>query len=457
MTRIVKIRKGLDIPVAGKASDRLVKIRPETIAISPDDFPGYKWKPVVKPGDSVVIGTPVFKAKEADDIALVSPVTGTVGQLRRGTRRHIIDMQVIPDGQADRCVNIELPAMLPEKADEEYRARVRAILKNSGLWALMRQRPFDIVPEAEAVPRDIFVTAFDSAPNAPDIAAGLDKSDIYKGIEIMARLTDGKVYIGCRPDQASDLQIIANQQAVVTAFEGPHPAGNTGTQIAAISPVCKGDTVWTLDIRTLAAIGFLFNTNSLDFKTVIAVTGPEVDDPLLVETIAGADIRSILTAVRLKEGHDRRVISGNVLTGIKVSDTDGYLHAPYRQVSVIEEGDEVVEFMGWASLSPSKFSVKRMFPSAIFGRRRPYDFDSRLKGGRRAMILTGELDSVFPFDIYPEYLLKAIMASDYDRMEKLGIYEVAPEDFALPEFVDTSKEELQKIVREGLDRLRSEL
>ncbi len=467
MSRIVKIKKGLDIPVDGTPSSRLTVHKPEAIGITPDDFPGYVWRPVVKTGDKVTAGSPLFQAKEDDDIKLVSPVVGTVEEIRRGDRRHILDMKIIPEGNATECINIELPTDVPDFSTipnrrkkfedarwQQFQDHARAALKNSGLWAMMRQRPYDVVPAAEIIPDNIFVTAFDSAPNAPDLMQGLDRHDIYKGIEVLDSLTYGDVYIGCNAGQLSELEITANQKARITCYIGPHPAGNVGPQIAATLPIAKGSTYWTLDIRTLAAIGYLFNTNELNFETIIALTGPEVNNPHLIKTIQGADLSSLMKDVDLREGDDKRFISGNVLTGYNVDRRDGFLRYPYRQISVIQEGDKVDEFMGWASMSPSKFSVKRMLPSGLFRGNRKYRFDSRLLGGHRAMILTGELDSVFPFDIYPEYLLKATMVSDYDRMENLGIYEVAPEDFALPEFVDTSKEPLQQIIRDGLERLR---
>lgn len=258
------------------------------------------------------------------------------------------------------------------------------------------------------------------------------------------------MYLGIRPGSG-----ITSKSAEVYEFDGPHPAGNVGVQIAAVKPVNKGETVWTLDAATAARIGMLCADGILNYHTVVAVTGEGVNDPHLVKTTMGASIDTLIGGM-LKTGQSLRIISGNVLTGVRVH-TNGFLRYPYRQITVIEEGDHADEFMGWASLDPGKFSVKRSFPAFLRGLSKPYKFDSRIKGGHRAMILSGEYDKVFPFDIYPEYLLKAIIAGDIDRMEKLGIYEVAPEDFALPEFVDTSKIELQKIVREGLDNLRKEL
>ena len=229
-----------------------------------------------------------------------------------------------------------------------------------------------------------------------------------------------------------------------------------GVQIAGIKPVNKGETVWTLDAATAARIGMLYSGKGISYDTVVAVTGPAAANPRLMETLVGVAIGELLHSEITGSVEATRIISGNVLTGVK-TDLQGFLRYPYRQVTLLPEGNDADEFMGWASMNPRKFSVKRTFPAFLRGLGKKYDFDARVKGGHRAMILSGEFDKVFPMDIYPEYLLKAIMARDIDRMEKLGIYEVAPEDFALPEFVDTSKEELQKTVRDGLDYLRKEL
>lgn len=447
----IKIKKGLDIPVAGAATDTVTNCKPGIIGIVPDDFPGYKWQPVVKPGEKVAIGTPVMQAKEASDIRLVSPVCGKVNEIIRGERRKILALTIIPDGDSNDCVYFDLP-----EEGKDFRDRARAILKNSGIWAMMRQRPFDIVPEAESEPRDIFVTAFDSAPLAPELLDDLEKSDIYKGLEVLYSITPGKVYISCRKEHSSEMEIVANQKGIIVEVKGPHPAGNVGPQIAAVSPVSKGETVWTLDIRTLASIGYLFNTRTVDFSTKIAVTGPEVKNPSYTRTIAGASVNDLLSNYLVSDKEDIRIISGNVLTGETVT-REGFLRWPYRQLTVIQEGNTVNEFMGWASFDKERYSVKRTFLSALFPRKKAYNFDARLKGGHRAMILAGELDTVFPFDIYSEYLIKSTLVSDFDKMEKLGIYEVAPEDFALPEFIDTSKQPLQKIIRNGLEKLRDNI
>lgn len=440
MAELIRIKKGLDIPITGAPSSRVTEDKKTTLfAISPDDYPGQVWKAVVKPGDKVKIGDPLLKDKGTGKICLAAPVAGEVVEVNRGERRRIRFISVRKESAEKRAFSVANTA-------EE----IRGAMLESGLWALMRQRPFDIVPDPDSVPRDIFVTSFDSAPLAARMIDHAQREWLEKGLACLAKLTSGKIYLGVRSSEN-----LSSRVAEVYEFEGPHPAGNVGTQIAAIAPVNKGETVWTLDSPTVVRIGKLCVKSEIDFSTRVALTGPEIRDPHVVLTSIGAKIETLLTG-ELKNKDGVRVISGNVLTGVRVY-KDDFLHYPYRQITAIEEGDNADEFMGWASLNPMKYSVKRSFPAFLRGLSKPFEFDARIKGGHRAMILSGEYDKVFPFDIYPEYLLKAIMAGDIDRMEKLGIYEVAPEDFALPEFVDTSKIELQKIVREGLDNLRKEL
>lgn len=449
MSEKIKIKRGLDIPLGGKPSEEVTQ---DTVskkyAIYPDDFPGVTWKTTVKVGDKVEAGDVLFHDKLTGSICLVSPVAGEIKEINRGERRHINYISLESEHTPGEPEDVDAPSGYDISLNDKD--KIREQLKRSGLWAMMRQRPYDIVPEPQSSPRDIFVTAFDTAPLAGDIITSREADMLEAGLEVLSKLTDGNVYLDIRYGQG-----LTSKVAVVKEFEGPHPAGNVGTQIAAIRPVNKGETVWTLDARTVVRIGNLFSKGKMDFETLVAVTGPEVENPHLVKTLVGASVEGILKGF-LKDTKGKRIISGNVLNGEKVG-LDGYIHYPYRQITVIEEGNEADEFMGWASLNPGKYSVKRNFPAFLRRNSSSFDFDARIKGGKRAMILSGEYDKVFPFDIYPEYLLKAIIAKDIDRMEKLGIYEVAPEDFALPEFVDTSKQELQKTVREGLDYLRKEL
>lgn len=444
MSRKLKIRKGLDIKMAGGVDDLAAVDAPQSAsyAIIPDDFIGFVAKPAVKEGDKVSAGAPLLYDKRDEALKLVSPVTGTVEAIVRGERRKILRVVVKPDGGNDR---------LTHAVSVKDEAEARNLLKNSGLWAMMRQRPYDIVPNPDAVPRDIFVTAIDSAPLSVSPAAYYsDKATLEAAVALLSKMTRGKIYVGRRADGL--LADISGAEMV--DVEGPHPSGNAGVLLVNISPVNKGETVWTLDLATLWRIGRLLLTGSVDFTDYVALTGSEVKAPKVMRTVIGAAIASLTDGQLVPATHHQRIISGNVLTGVTVG-TDGYLRYPYRQITVIPEGDDVDEFMGWASLSPRKMSQSRTFPGKFLGRMfRP---DARLLGGRRALIMSGEYDRYMPMDIMAEYLLKAIIGRDIEKMEKLGIYEVAPEDFALGEYADTSKTEAQKIVREGLDYLRKEL
>lgn len=439
MANLITIKKGLDIPLKGAAShETTIDDLTDLFAITPDDFPGYTWKTAVKVGDEVKCGSPLLYAKECADVILSSPVSGIVEEIHRGERRKIEYVSVHRTG-------------VQTQLDMENTSSLLTKLRRSGLFAMMRQRPYDIVPDPDAAPRDIFVTAFDTAPLAPVLLES-DLSDFLEsGLKALSSLTKGKVYLSVAAGSG-----ITSATAEVFEFKGPHPAGNPGTQIAAIKPVNKGETVWTLDADTACRIGKLAETGKIDYSITVALTGPGLKDPHMVATTVGAKISTLLHDLLKKDMGKLRIISGNVLTGFKTSMDDGFLRYPYRQITVIAEGDDADEFMGWASISPEKYSVSRAFPAFLRGLSKPFDFDARVKGGHRAMIMSGEYDKVFPMDIYPEYLIKAILAKNIEKMEERGIYEVAPEDFALPEFVDTSKLELQKIVRDGLDYLRKE-
>ena len=301
-------------------------------------------------------------------------------------------------------------------------------------------------------PFPVSVPATCLAPLAPDldIVLGDKRKYIAKGVEVLNGMTDGKVYIGIREGQ--DLE---TPGAEVTTFVGPHPAGNVGIQAANTVPVNKGETVWTMDIITLARIGELFSTGKVSHDTVVAVDGEMVQQPRYVQTVMGADLETVLKN-ELTNVAKSRIISGNVLTGVKV-EASQWLRAPYRHVTIIPENNKPDEFMGWASLNPKRFSIYRTFTTWLGGLSKPVSLDSRIKGGGRAIVRTGEYDAMLPMDIYGEFLIKAIISGDIDKMEQLGIYEIAPEDFALAEFADTSKLELQHIVRVGLDKLRAEM
>ena len=434
-----KLRKGVDLSLKGALADNeTAQVASSRHAVVPDDFVGIIPRLDVREGDKVLVGDALFHDKNHPEIKITSPVSGTVDKIVRGERRKILSVDVLSDSS------------ITKKKFET--ADVRQALLDSGLWACMRQRPYDVVPEPGVAPRDIFVTAFDSAPLAGDFGVILAGKEQYlqRGVDALAKLTEGKVYVGCKP--GCELKL---DNCVVNTFHGPHPAGNAGVQLANVKLVNKGEVVWTLDAVTLARIGELLDTGTLPVDTVVAVVGENVVRPKYVKCTIGCDVASIIEG-NIADSQNSRIISGNVLTGAKV-DASGYLRFPYRQLTVIPEVRDDAEFMGWASLSPSKFSLYRSFTCRLFGSRKPFSFDSKLNGGERAIIMSGEYDRMLPMDIYAEFLIKAILAFDIDKMEQLGIYEVAPEDFALCEFADTSKLELQRIVREGLERLRKEM
>ncbi len=436
---IIKLKKGYNLNLKGGITDASIVDAPlaQSYAIVPDDFSGIVPRLEKKEGEHVAAGEAVYHDKANEAIKICSPVCGTVKEVRRGERRKIEAIIIEPDGGND-CAAIDT-------------SDAKSALLNSGLWALLRQRPYDVVPSPVVTPRDIFVTCFDSAPLAANWKLFTDGNAeiIKKGIQALKSLTSGNVYLGCCPGN-----VIDSDHTVV--FDGPHPAGNAGIQAANIRPVNKGEVVWTTDIITVMRIGKLMSTGKVDFSTIVAVTGEKATKPQLVKCIAGAPVASVVAGAVDVNDANTRIISGNVLTGTHIAASD-YIRAPYRQITAIPNIAVEDEFMGWASVSPKKFSVYRSFTSWLFGNRKAASFDAKINGGERAIVMAGEYDRMIPMDIYAEFLLKAIITFDIEKMEQLGIYEVAPEDFALAEYADTSKLELQSIVRNGLNRLRAEM
>ena len=436
---IIKLKKGYNLNLKGGITDASIVDAPlaQSYAIVPDDFSGIVPRLEKKEGEHVAAGEAVYHDKANEAIKICSPVCGTVKEVRRGERRKIEAIIIEPDGGND-CAAIDT-------------SDAKSALLNSGLWALLRQRPYDVVPSPDVTPRDIFVTCFDSAPLAADWKLFTDGNAeiIKKGIQALKSLTSGNVYLGCCPGN-----VIDSDHTVV--FDGPHPAGNAGIQAANIRPVNKGEVVWTTDIITVMRIGKLMTSGKVDFSTIVAVTGEKATKPQLVKCIAGAPVASVVAGAVDVNDANTRIISGNVLTGTHIAASD-YIRAPYRQITAIPNIAVEDEFMGWASVSPKKFSVYRSFTSWLFGNRKAASFDAKINGGERAIVMAGEYDRMIPMDIYAEFLLKAIITFDIEKMEQLGIYEVAPEDFALAEYADTSKLELQSIVRNGLNRLRAEM
>lgn len=448
MSITLNIKKGLDLKItgspSGNPSDATAVVAAE-VAMQPDDFIGLALKPVVKDGDSVKAGSPLMHDKVYTEVAVVSPVSGTVKAVVRGERRKLLRIVVTPDDSSDYET---FDTSMSKDADN-----ARLLLQRSGLWAFIKQRPYDIVARPDSQPRDIYVTALDTAPLSGNIYNRLatHAEELTAGAQMLSLLTKGAVYIARK--KGSTVPNVAG--ATMIEVDGPHPSGNAGVIIANTKPVNKGETVWTLDGFTLARIGHLALTGKPDFMTTVAITGSEILSPGYITTVIGADMASLLKNRISTEGGHKRIISGNLLTGHK-SNLDDYLRAPYTQITVIPEGDDVTEFMGWASISPKKMSISRSFPGHFLFKKL-FKPDARLLGGERAMIMSGEYDKVVPMDILTEYLVKAIISRNIEQMEALGIYEVAPEDVAMAEYCCTSKMPLQQIVRDGLDYLRKEL
>ena len=444
MTKIITLKKGYNLNLQGKVtSAEVMEGKPSsTCAVVPDDFQGLIPRMDVKEGDRVCAGATLFHDKNNVNIKVTSPVAGVVKAVIRGERRKLERVVIEADPKGEK------------KTFPISMANAKQILLESGLWSMMRQRPYDVVPNPNAEIRDFFVTCFDSAPLAPSLSVAMGALSQYvaKGAEVLSCLTSGKVWLGCREGEEFETP---HSETII--FKGAHPAGNAGVQAANICPVNKGETIITLDVVTLARIGHLFTEGYVTYSTVVAVVGSAVKTPCYVSTTMGSELSTLLHHNIADEAEGVRIINGNVLTGVQTP-ADGYLRSPFRQVTAIPELIYKDEFMGWASLSANKFSVYRTFTHWLFGgKKKSHVVDARINGGERAIVMAGEYDRMIPMDIYAEFLIKAIIAFDIDKMEQLGIYEVAPEDFALAEFADTSKLELQRIVRNGLDRMRKEM
>lgn len=448
MEPLYKIKKGLDIMLEGAAEQQLAACPlAGTYAVKPADFNGIVPKLAVKEGCSVKAGDPLFVDKATEKIAVVSPVSGTVKAIERGERRKLLRICIESAGKQDyKSFN----APDPEKASGE---EVHALMLEAGMAAFLRQRPYDVIADPEQKPKSIFVSAFSTMPLAADfsfVAKGRE-GDFKTGIAALSRIAP--VYVGINPQQINS-ELLPITHAKVSVFSGPNPAGNVGVQINHIDPVNKGETVWTMGAEHVIMLGELFRTGKVNLTRRIAVAGSMITAPAYVETLIGAPMTAIIGDKIKGTGHVR-IIGGNPLVGER-SGMDDYLGAFCTEVCAIPEGDDVNEAFGWIMPRLNQFSTSRSYFSWLFGKSKKYDLDCRIKGGERHIIMSGEYDRVFPMDIYAGYLIKAIITGDIDRQEALGIYEVAPEDFAVAEFVDSSKLELQKIVREGLDLLRKE-
>ena len=444
MSKIIKLCKGLDIRLQGEAAKTVADAQHAAeYAVSPLDFEGITPKMLVKVGDTVEAGSPLFFDKKRPEILFTSPVSGTVAAVNRGEKRKILSVVVSADKQVAYKEFAKLDVATASREE------IVKLLLESGLWTMFVQRPYGVVATPSDMPKAIFVSAFDSAPLAIDYDFALagDKEALQKGFDVLGRLTEGKVHLSYHAKQTAP----QFSGVELHAFKGKHPAGNVGVQIHHIDPINKGEKVWTLNIQDVAILGRLFLSGKVDMSRVIAVAGSCVAEPKYYRVVAGASVESILGG-KLSNEH-ARVISGNVLTGRNVG-KEGFLGVNANQITVIPEGDNY-ELLGWAMPRFNKFSVSRAYLSWLFPCRK-YNLDTNMNGGERAFVMNDLYEQYLPMDIYPVHLVKACLANDLDKMENLCIYEVIEEYLALCEFVCPSKIEMQQIIRNGINTMIKE-
>lgn len=444
MANLIRLKKGYDIKLVGEAAKEIVSIEaPKTYAIQPADIRGLVPKLLVEVGSKVKAGTPLFHVKTDESIVFTSPVSGEVTDIVRGEKRRIMEVRVVADGSNDaENFGAADPASLGREGVKEK-------MLKSGMWTFLRQRPYNRIAETNAVPKNVFITAFDSAPMAPDLNFALKgrEAHLQAGINALATLTDGNVYLSLKHN-ADNSTFSGLKNAVITEFAGPHPAGNVGVQIHHIAPINKGEVVWTMNIQDVANLGKLFTEGVYDAGRVVALTGSEMEKAVYARMTVGMGLGNIAT----KAGKVR-LISGNVLFGTTTS-SEGFLGYYDQQLTAIPEGDEP-EFFGWVLPSEARPSISKTFLSYLTPNKQ-YRVNTSMHGEERPFVVTNEYEKVLPMDIYPVQLLKAILAGDLEAMEALGIYEVVEEDLSLCEFVCTSKQPVLHILSDGLTLIEKE-
>lgn len=448
MSTVYNIKKGLDIKLLGEAEKTIVDLNSSLFAVKPTDFIGCFPKMLVEEGAEVKAGSPLFYDKYRDQIYFTSPVSGKVREIRRGAKRKLLEVVIESDGKNDALDfgTSEISALSRED--------ITASLLKSGVWPVIRQRPYSIIAEPGEKPKSIFIPAFDSAPLAPDydLAVHGHGKEFQAGIDVLSKLTDGDIFLNVHAEKTLSKVFLNAKNVKINSFRGPHPSGNVSVHISRLDPINKGEVIWYVYPQDVITIGRLFLTGKYDTTQLIALTGSEVKKPKYFKTLKGASVKNMVDGnvsdVKL------RTISGNVLTGDKI-EKHGYVGYYHQQVTVIPEGN-YYEFFGWAKPGFGKWSFSKSFP-AFLAPNKKYRLDTNLHGGKRAYVMTGMYEKVFPFDIYPMQLIKAVLVKDIDLMENLGIYEIDEEDFALCEVIDTSKTDIQKIIRDGLDMIRKEM
>ena len=438
----------MDIKLKGRAERRKKEaLRCEEYALVPDAFVGLTPKVVVREGDAVKAGEALFVDKAHPEVKFASPVSGVVTAIERGERRKVLSVRVKADAK-QQFVEFGKFNLAVMKGSE-----VKAALLEAGLFGYINQLPYAVVANPEDEPKAIFVSALRDMPLAGDFDFEVEgqEADFQAGLTALSKMV--KTYLGIGAKQTSAALTDA-KDVEVNIFDGPCPAGNVGVQVNHLDPVNKGEVVWTVEPTAVIFFGRLFNTGQVNLTRTVAVAGSEINEPSYVDVLVGTPLKALPQVAALDGKESVRLINGNPLTGVQTT-SEGFIGGHTSEVTAIPEGDHADEIFGWILPRFKQFSVNRSYFSWLCGKKE-YALDARIKGGERHMIMSGEYDKVLPMDIYGEYLIKAIITGDIDRQEALGIYEVSPEDFALAEFVDSSKLQLQKIVREGLDILRKE-
>ncbi len=447
MSQDIRIKKGLDIKLIGEASQTTTPLSVSSIyAVNPDDFHKITPKLLVKVGAKVKAGDALFHAKSNDKILFPSPVSGELIEIVRGEKRKVLELKIAAD-KTQSYHDFGKNDVNSMSVDD-----VKAKLLASGCWPFIKRRPYDVIANPEETPKSIFISGYASAPLATDYNYVLKgkEAELQAAITALTKLTTGKVHISVGKNTTSPLASVTG--ATIHKVSGPHPSGNVGTQIAKIDPINKGEVVWVVTPQDLVVIGELLLTGKFNIKRTIALTGAQFIKTGYVEVIAGTSIADIV-AENLEA--NSRIISGNVLSGTQVTE-QGSIGYYDNQITAIPEGDDY-DFFGWAKPIFNKVSSTRALTFSWLFPNKKFNLNTNTNGEHRAFVVTGGYEEVFPLDIYPMQILKACMYKDLDEMEALGMYEVAPEDFALTEFVCVSKQPHQKIIREGLDLMLEEI
>ena len=445
MSNNIVLKKGLNIPISGEAAlEAMRTIAPDVVAVKPTDFKGFSPRLMVKEGDKVLAGSPVLADKQNPDILLTSPVSGNVQEIVRGEKRKLLAVLIKAEGSEAVDFGAKDPKAL--KAED-----VRESLLKSGLWPSIIQMPYGVIADPALTPKAIFVSAFSTAPLAADseFAFKEDLGAIQAGVTAVSKIAKVHVCVNSESSAFASLK----DATLHTVVAKKHPAGNVGVQISHISPIKKGETVWTLSLLSLAAIGKLFLSGKLDLCRKVAVTGPAALKTGYVVALPGTPMSALDGC--FDSSVETRFISGDVLSGENVG-KDGYLGFFDNQVTMVKEGRER-ELLGWANpLRFNQFSSSMAYFSWLLPKKK-YNMDTNTHGGVRAFVCSDVYGKVLPMDIFPVYLIKACLAGDIDKMEQFGIYEVLPEDLALCEFVDPSKNDIQAMIQSGIDLMLKEM